>query len=513
MGMKKLNAISHETETLLDLARNEKIAISSSIIQCILLSVDTIKYIVANLDTQTRKENISDKKFNEIINSVQKLVIDSQSTTPSQPFQPVQLSQSVQSPSQPVQSSSQPIAEKSRKIKTNQVKVKTEKLDYLIDMVGELVINSNLIREDQNILAINDQIFLTKFAQLNRVVSELQKASTSLRMMPIANTFQKMKRVVRDYTHSTGKKMELVFVGEDTEIDKNIVDSLYDPLVHMIRNSCDHGIEDEETRIASGKNQQGTITLKAYHKGNSINIDVIDDGKGLDKQILYMKGIEKDLFDENENLSDDDIYRIIFHPGFSTCDKITKVSGRGVGMDVVNQAVKSLGGRIDILTEKGKGSTFRMILPLTLAIIDGMLIRVGSELFILPVVSVQRSVQVDGEMINNIVGQGSTLKLQNKLIPIVKIYELFNIENPVTDFTKAILIIVSNGRKRFALMADALVGIQDVVIKSLGEKFVNLDGISGATILGDGRVGLILDINSLENLVNNQEKNQNQRKT
>ncbi len=492
MGLKLLTNISHETENLLDMARNDKLAIDESIIQGILNSLDMIKSIVNKLSPENRKEQIDQSRVDQQINLLKILI--------SQEKKPADLKLDLTKPEDKDEADDKPASSSNsnERQKDARVKVKTDKLDYLVDMVGELVINANLVAQDKNIAKITNQEFLKKLSHMNRVVSELQNASMALRMIPIASTFSRMKRVVRDYTHKSGKKINLVLKGEDTEIDRNIVDSLYDPLVHMIRNSCDHGIEDSEARSKTDKPKEGTITLEAYHKGNNIVIEVIDDGKGLDKEAILERAIERGLAKPNETLTDQQIFQFIMMAGFSTAKKITNVSGRGVGMDVVNQTLKNLGGRVDIKSEKGKGSIFSISLPLTLAIIEGMLVKNGDELFIIPVINVKRTLKPDPAAINKIVGKGETLNLHDNLIPILKLYDVFDTPNAKKNYEDTLLIIVAGGKgKDFAILVDQLIGIQDVVIKSLGEKFKKLKGISGATILGDGSVGLILDVNSL----------------
>jgi two-component system chemotaxis sensor kinase CheA len=483
MGLKKLNTISHETENILDKARNGKLRITENIIQGILTSVDAIKYILANLTVQNRVEQISRADFDTIILTLNKLTEQdpSEVATNLPAFQKVE--------------SDAPIHKTSSN--ENRVRIKTEKLDYLIDMVGELVINANLLRQDTEIQKVKNLDSIRKLTQLERVVSELQKASMSLRMIPISSTFQKMKRVVRDYTHKSGKNIELVLVGEETEIDRNIVDSLYDPLVHMIRNSCDHGLEDPKEREKSGKKKTGKVTLDAYHKGNNIIIEVKDDGKGLNRDKILEKAREKGLIAEDETPADSVIYKMIMAAGFSTADKITDVSGRGVGMDVVRQSIEALGGRIDIDSSPGNGSCFTISLPLTLAIIEGMTVKVGTEVFILPVLNVKRTIQPELKNINHVAGNINSLKHQDRLLPIVKLHQIFDITDSIENYEEALMIIVGAGDKEYALMVDKLIGIQDIVIKTLGHKFKNLKGISGGTIMGDGNVGLILDVNSL----------------
>lgn len=489
MGLKKLNNISHETENALDMARNGKLKITGDVISVILKAIDLIKKIISNLSPEDRTERITDAEI-EKLTALLKGIQSDQPLTSESPDVIIQMPE-VEEPEQETSDN-----EKNKK-QDDSIRIKTEKLDYLIDTVGELVISYNLIREDKNIMAIYDHEFIKKISQLNRVISDLQKASMALRMIPIGNTLQKMKRVIRDYTAQNNKAINLILEGEETEIDRNIVDSLYDPLVHMIRNSCDHGIESEAERVALGKPKEGTVTLSAYHKGNSLVIDVVDDGKGLDKKRIYEKALEKNLIKKEDPISDDQIYKLIFHPGFSTVEKITKVSGRGVGMDVVQSAIKNLGGCVEISTEPDMGSTFRLIFPLTLAIIEGMMVRVEDQLYIIPIGNIQRSLKPTKNILNCVFGKGETLSLGEKLIPIVRLNRKFKLGKNTTDLCEALLIIIQNGSREFALAVDQLLGIQSVVVKSLGEKFKSLEGVSGATIMGDGRVGLILDVSEL----------------
>ncbi|HOQ80731.1 MAG TPA: chemotaxis protein CheA [Candidatus Cloacimonadota bacterium] len=492
MGLKKLNNISHETENLLDLARNKKLIVCKDVISTILIAIDYIKKIINNLTSSNRVESISDEEINKLID-----LLKQQSCK-----EIVTLGASVSVDELPsidfdlecieIQKS-----EASTKKVDESIRVKTDKLDFLIDTVGELVISFNLISEDKNVLKIHNHDFIKKISQLSRVVSDLQNASMALRMIPLGNTLQKMKRVVRDYTTQNKKSIFLHLEGEETEIDRNIVDSLYDPLVHMIRNSCDHGIEPNDEREMLGKSYNGNITLSAYHKGNSLVIDVIDDGKGIDKDKVYKKALEKGLIKKEDNLSDEQIFNLIFHPGFSTVEQVSKVSGRGVGMDVVQEAIKSLSGNIEIISKAGAGSTFRLVFPLTLAIMEGMLIKVEGQLYIIPIGSIQRSLKPVKSQINKIFNKGETLSIENKLLPIVRLNKKFNLSQNQKNLDQCVLIIIQAGNKEYAIAVDELLGIQNVVVKNLGEYFKNLEGVSGATIMGDGRVGIILDTNEL----------------
>lgn len=373
------------------------------------------------------------------------------------------------------------------------VRVRTDRLDGLVDMIGELVIAHSIITENVAKLENGDPTLARDLAHAGKIVRELQDLSVSMRMIPLRATFQRMARVVRDVAHKRGKQVAFVTEAEDTEIDRNMVELLNDPLVHMIRNAVDHGIESPEERVARGKPVVGTVRLSAYHQGGNVVIELSDDGRGLDREKILNKAISRGLIESDRGLSDNDIFNLIFEPGFSTADKVTDVSGRGVGMDVVRRNLEMVRGRIDITSAPGEGSTFSLRLPLTLAITDGMVVRVGTERYILPTISIQMSFRPTAESLSTVAGRGEMVLLRDELLPIVRLHRLFQIPDAVTDPTEALLVIIGAGEQRCALMVDELVAQQQVVAKSLGAGLVQVPGLSGGAILGDGRVGLILD--------------------
>lgn len=373
------------------------------------------------------------------------------------------------------------------------VRVRTDRLDGLVDMIGELVIAHSIITENVTKLGTSDPRLARDLAHAGKIVRELQDLSVSMRMVPLRATFQRMARVVRDVAHKRGKQVTFVTEAEDTEIDRNMVELLNDPLIHMIRNAVDHGIEPPEERVALGKPPVGTVRLSAYHQGGNVVIELSDDGRGLDREKILSKAIARGLIESERGLSDSDIFNLIFEPGFSTADKVTDVSGRGVGMDVVRRNMESIRGRIDITSAPGKGSTFSLRLPLTLAITDGMLVRVGSERYILPTISIQMSFRPSADALSTVAGRGEMVLLRDELLPIVRLHRLFQIPDAVTDPTQALLVIIGAGERRCALMVDELLAQQQVVAKSLGAGLGHVPGLSGGAILGDGRVGLILD--------------------
>jgi two-component system chemotaxis sensor kinase CheA len=312
-------------------------------------------------------------------------------------------------------------------------------------------------------------------------------------MVPIRQTFQRMTRLVRDLSKDAGKLIGVTVEGEDTEIDRNMVDEIYNPLVHMIRNAVDHGIGSPEERRKSGKPEKGEIRLKACHKGGNIVIEISDDGKGLDRDRILEKAVGNGFVDGSRNLSDQDIYRLIFHPGLSTSGKVTDVSGRGVGMDVVKQAVERLRGKVEIDSAYGRGITFTTIFPLTMSIINGMIVRVGGEKYIIPIIAIRQLLRPARESYNNVVGKGETINVMGNLVPLIRLHELFGITSKHEVPWEAMAVVVEGENRSKCLLVDEIIGEEEVVVKGLGEGLKNVKGISGSAILGDGNVGLILD--------------------
>jgi len=387
---------------------------------------------------------------------------------------------------------------------SSSIRVDTSKIDTLINMVGELVITQSMLSLLGEHFELNklDQL-KNGLSQLERHTRELQESVMNIRMLPISFVFSRFPRLAHDISSKLGKKIELKLVGEHTEVDKTVVELLSDPLVHLVRNSLDHGIEMPDVRLAAGKPETGTVTLEAYHRGGNIVIEVSDDGKGLDKDKLRAKAIEKGLIDADAILTDKQTYELIFMPGFSTAEKLTDISGRGVGMDVVRRNIQALGGNIEILSELGKGSTISIHLPLTLAILDGQSIAVGDEIYILPLGSIIESLHVKEDRLNRVAGKGETFLLRGQYLPIVRMHEIFNVPSAkTTKLTEGLIVVVEGQGLRCGLFVDDLLGQQQVVIKSLEANYRRIEGISAATILGDGSVALILDIPGLVRLAN-----------
>ncbi len=381
------------------------------------------------------------------------------------------------------------------RVQSRTVKVDTEKLDSLFDMVGELVISNTLITGEMK--SITNNMASKNLSQLNKITKDIQDKVMSMRMVPLKQTFQKMARLVRDVSMQAGKKIKLSISGEETELDKNVIEEIADPLVHLLRNSVDHGVEPEEERIAKGKPGEGHILLNAFHKGGNIVIEIDDDGRGLQKEKILNKALEKGLIKDKSGISDSQIYNLIFAPGFSTADKVTNISGRGVGTDVVKKNIEKLRGKVEVDSAEGNGSKFTIRLPLTLAIIDGIVVKVGNATYILPTISIEESLSPKKEDISTIKEQGEVVNMRGTLFPLVRLHKLYNINDAKTNPCEAIVVVVESDQGRYSILVDELLGQQQVVIKSLGERFKDIKGISGGAIMGDGKVGLILDVSGI----------------
>ena len=389
-------------------------------------------------------------------------------------------------------------AAQTKKTDTASIRVDTAKIDKLINLVGELVITQSMLSDLGARFEIKQlPVLLERVAQLERNTREIQERVMGIRMLPIGTAFSRFPRLVRDLSTKAGKKIQLVLSGEETELDKTVIESIGDPLTHLVRNSADHGLEPPEERLDNNKSEVGTIRLNAFHEGGNICITVEDDGRGLNREKIIAKAVKQGLIGENDKLSDDQIWPLIFRPGFSTAEKVTDVSGRGVGMDVVKRNIEALGGTVSIKTVTGKGTTFTLKLPLTLAIIEGMTVRVGKETYIVPLLSILESIQPKEGTIKTVVGKGELINVRGTYLPMIRMYDVFVLEPEYTNPMKAILLILETEGERVAVMVDEILGQQQVVIKSMEQNFRKVEGIAGATILGDGTVGFILDVRGL----------------
>ena len=381
---------------------------------------------------------------------------------------------------------------------SSSIRVSIDKVDSLINMVGELVITQSMLGQ------LGQDFDLSRLAKLQEGLSqleqntrELQESVMKIRMMPISFAFSRFPRLVRDLGGQLGKKVLLETIGEQTELDKTVMEKINDPLVHLVRNSMDHGLETTEDRIAAGKSEEGTITLNAYHQGGNIVIEVADDGAGLNEDRILKKAIEKGLVPENNSLTPEEIHNLIFLPGFSTAEAVSDISGRGVGMDVVRRNIQALNGSIEVKSQRGVGSTFIIRLPLTLAILDGQLVRVCEETYIFPLVSIVESIQIHRSSLNHVTGSQYVMQLRDEYIPIVRLDEIFGLRDASDTVDEMMLVVVEGDNEKIGVVVDDLLGQQQVVIKSLEQNYGKVAGISGATILGDGTVALIIDISGL----------------
>jgi two-component system chemotaxis sensor kinase CheA len=380
-------------------------------------------------------------------------------------------------------------------VESSSIRVSIDKVDDLINMVGELVITQSMLSQLGEDFQM-DRVERLKdgLSELERNTRELQESVMRIRMLPISFAFNRFPRMVHDLSAKLGKKIELTMSGEQTDLDKTVMEKIGDPLVHLVRNSIDHGIESPEVRVAAGKPETGNVHLNAYHQGGNIVIEISDDGAGLNREKIFAKAVERGLIDANDELPDERIYELLFEPGFSTADVVSDVSGRGVGMDVVKRNIMALSGSIEVTTEAGQGSTFTIRLPLTLAILDGQLISVGGQIYIVPLVSIVESLLINQKMVNAIAGKAEVYKLREDYLPIVRLYKTFGLSSDQRDIDGGLLVVVEGEGKKVGLLVDDLLGQQQVVIKSLETNYKKVDGLSGATILGDGTVALIVDV-------------------
>ena len=381
---------------------------------------------------------------------------------------------------------------------SSSVRVSIDKIDSLIDLVGELVITQSMLDQFRESFDINKLALLQEgLTQLARHTRELQESVMGIRMLPIGSVFNRFPRLVRDLSGKLGKNVRLDMHGEHTELDKTVLEKIGDPLVHLVRNAIDHGLEMPDKRRAAGKVEQGTLRLEAFHRGGSIVVEVADDGAGLNREAIVAKAIQRGLISSGEGMSDEAVAELIFQPGFSTAAVTTDLSGRGVGMDVVRRNVADLGGTVTIRSTPGKGSVFTIVLPLTLAIIDGLTAAVGEECYIVPLVSIVESVQLKAESVRSVVGGGELFKFRGEYLPVIRLHEVFGCEGAKHAIEDGLMIVVEGDGTRVGLFVDGLVGQQQAVVKSLEANYRRVSGVSGATILADGSVALIVDIAGL----------------
>ena len=520
-----MNTLTHEVESLLDLVRNNKLALNSTIITAMLKARDALQALVGQITVALEKGELPTEVIpvGHLIVEVKTLAAGGrgEAAPAAAPAAPAAAPMAVApaapaavdetavpsaesheaAPAVPPQAALHQAASGENGVRktggTSTIRVNTEKLDSLMDVVGELVIVQSQLLESAKSVADNSNALMRNLSQVTRITKELQHTSMSLRMIPVKSTFQKMERLARDLARDCAKKVTFVVEGEDTELDRTVVEEISDPLIHMVRNSLDHGLEPPEERIKAGKSESGRVQLKAYHQGSNIVLEISDDGRGIDGKKVLAKAIKQGLVAEGQNLSKEEILNLIFLPGFSTAEKVTSISGRGVGMDVVRRNIEKLRGKIETESEVGKGSRFRIILPLTMAIIDGLIVKVGEDRFILPTTSVKMAYRPAPESLSTVQGRGEVLDLRGKVLPLHRLHRKFAIEPKAQNPSDGIVVVVEHSGRTSGLLVDEMVSKQEVVIKSLGALMQGLPGVAGGAILGDGTIALILDPASL----------------
>jgi two-component system chemotaxis sensor kinase CheA len=499
-----IQKVAHEVETLLDRARNSQFTVTPAAIDVILESADDLRRRLAHVELGLKGEAPEAPGPNQpLLGRIGALY--GQPAAAAEPAAAVlrlaaavEAAESVDAPADlPAPSAGPAPDSESRKGETMAVKVDTAKLDSLVDMAGEMVIAQSLVRHDPDLAALKSPRLQRNMAQLTRITTELQKTAMAMRLVPIGPLFRRMARMVRDLSRQFGKPVETETQGEEIELDRNVVQELTDPLMHMVRNALDHGVESPAERERAGKNPIAHVLLKGRHQAGQVVIEIADDGHGLDRGRILEKAVERGLIAAGDAISDSDAYNLIFQPGFSTAAQVTNVSGRGVGMDVVRRQIEKLRGRVEIRSVAGRGTTFVLRLPLTLAIIDGLVVGVGEERYIAPLFAVREVLRPTAETIWTVQGRAEMALIRGELLPVLRLYRKFRVTPRSEDPLQSVLLVAEAEGRRSCLLVDELIGKQEVVIKSLGETFQSVTGIAGGAILGDGRVGLILDLERL----------------
>jgi len=500
MGFSEIEEISIEMETILDSIRNKQLDIDQNVVTILLSNIETIRNRLDVITNRTNKKETIEHK---------------EKPKPKQKEEKPKVEEKPQLATAPISAETTAIREIKEKtdddvakqakapaqmqtMQRKDIRVETSKIDKLFDLVGELITIESMVTHSPDLVGLELQNFNKSANMLNKITRELQEISMSIRMMPLEGHFNKMKRLVRDVSIKMNKKVNLVVSGQETEMDKNVIDEIADPLVHILRNAIDHGVEAPEVRLAKGKNEIGNISLSARYEGNEILIVVEDDGAGISRDVILRKAQEKGILKAPpDSLSNKEVFALIFEPGFSTAQTVTDISGRGVGMDVVKKNIEKLRGSVDISSIEGKGSKFTLRIPLTLAIMEAMLIRVGDSKFALPILSIRESFRPNPNSITVTMDGLEVVKVRQEILPIMRLHDLFSLESDSEKLEEGILIIIEARERKVCLFADEIVGQQQAVIKGLSDYIGKVPGVTGCMILGDGSIGLILDIESL----------------
>jgi len=494
--------LAHETETVLDRARSSPWTLTPEAFDAILESADYLRLWLTHLEAALQGRPSKPPLPNEpLILRIRALTGDPSQSNPSQPVQGAvelaQMAAAMDAATTAETAAPAAVEPALPKKETLAVKVDTAKLDYLADMAGEMVIAESLVRHDPDLSTVKSQALQRKLAQMTRITAELQKTAMAMRLVPIGPLFRRMSRMVRDLSRQFGKQVQMETGGNEIELDRTIVEELADPLMHMVRNAMDHGIETPAERVASSKNSTARLLLKAQHQAGQVVIEISDDGRGLDAAKIKARAVQKGLIPAEKELSETEIFNLIFEPGFTTAAQVTNVSGRGVGMDVVRRHIEKLRGRIEIRSSAGRGTTFLLKLPLTLAIIEGLVVGVGSERYIVPLFAVREMFRPSAETIWTVRRRAEMALVRGNLLPVFRLYRRLGVKPRSEDPTESVLVVAEVEGARYCLLVDELIGKQEVVIKSLGATFSGMTAIAGGAIMGDGRVGLILDVDRL----------------
>jgi two-component system chemotaxis sensor kinase CheA len=511
----EIQSVTHEVETLLDLARTSQLTVSPAIVDIVLESTDIVRQELAAIAQKLAGQAPPPTNVNAaLLERIRQTASTAGTRLEPGPVPSLSAETTAQqahpSTSLPLAPpwlgeisrseecvAAEPLRHDRRASDSSSVHIHTAKLDQLMDMVGEMVIAQTIIRHSPALELVKDATLQRNLTQLARITADVQRITTGMRMVPIGLQFNKTARVVRDLARRAGKQIVFEATGEDAKLDKTIAEELSDPLLHMVRNSIDHGIEPPEERIALGKDPVAHIRVSANHQSGQIVIAIADDGRGLNREKILAKALQNGLIQQGAQLPDSEVFLLIFEAGFSTAETVTDISGRGVGMDVVRRHVQKLRGRIEIQSKAGEGTTFFIKLPLTLAIIEGLVVAVGQQRYILPIFSVREMFRPTQEMLSTVHGRCEMVMVRGGLMPIVRLHCRFGIEPRTTNLTEGTLIVAESEGRPFCLFVDDLIGKQEVVIKSLGQRFKSVAEVAGCAILGDGRVGLILDIDGI----------------
>jgi two-component system, chemotaxis family, sensor kinase CheA len=499
LELREIQKVAHEVETVLDQARNGQFTVTPKAIDVILLSGDYLKRWLTHLEfaLQNQPSSAPDLDPNLLARIATIPTLNASTEMPGIGALAAAVEQISQTPEHPATPAPETRHHPAPRSDSMAVKVDTAKLDYIVDMAGEMVIAETLVRHDPELAKIKNPRLQRNLSQLARITSELQRTAMAMRLVPIGPLFRRMARLVRDLSRQFGKKVEIETAGDDIDLDRTIVEELADPLMHMVRNSLDHGFEMPDERKAAGKPSAGRLLLKAQHLAGQVVIELSDDGRGLNREKILARAIEKGLVPQDAALSDSEVYELIFKPGFSTAAQVTNVSGRGVGMDVVRKHIEKLRGHIEIRSQPGIGTTFLLKLPLTLAIIDGLVVGVGDERYIVPLFAIREIFRPKADTLWTIQERAEMALVRGSLTPVLRLCRKFGVKPASADANDGVLVLAEVESQRFCILVDEVIGKQEVVIKNLGETFRSVKGIAGGAILGDGRVGLILDLDRL----------------